>query len=318
MKSAAVRPSSGWWGILLGIAALACLLAPERVSLRMSRFVCDALAPGHAVVQSTQIMLVGQWNRWSHSFQPVDESGELRKQLRRERQRARQLEIAQAQLHQELDLVRRQGNEVFVGESSRPLVVPELLEARVVGREQGQQSIADLLLNMGSEQGAIESAMVLESEFPLIDQGEQDSVAVGQPVYAGSAIVGRIARTGRWVSSVQFITDPQYRGRARILRKVGSRYVFGAEGRIAGIGQGFCRLEEIPATEGVTVGDRVYSGTRTAAVNAPLFYGTIVRAELEAGAEEWSIDVEPAASLESVRRVTVLRESLNPARLLAN
>ena len=49
-----------------------------------------------------------------------------------------------------------------------------------------------------------------------------------------------------------------------------------------------------------------------------MYYGKVVRAELEPGAQEWSIWVKPAAVDVRLETVLILRRVLNPDRILAN
>jgi cell shape-determining protein MreC len=115
---------------------------------------------------------------------------------------------------------------------------------------------------------------------------------------------------------LQLVTDPGFSGRARLARQTSRGLAFGSEGTLVGGGANLCRLKRI--MEPVNVGDEVYSGGTDGVLPYPMFYGRVVRAELEEGATEWSIDVEPAAKLDRFDRVQILRMSLNPSRLMAN
>ena len=47
-----------------------------------------------------------------------------------------------------------------------------------------------------------------------------------------------------------------------------------------------------------------------------MYYGLVSQMELEPNGEEWSIVVDPAVEWEHVQSVQVLRDSLNPVRIL--
>ena len=49
-----------------------------------------------------------------------------------------------------------------------------------------------------------------------------------------------------------------------------------------------------------------------------MYYGQIVRAQLDEHAPEWEIWVQPAIDLKQLRSVQVLRQQVNPLRQLAN
>jgi cell shape-determining protein MreC len=126
--------------------------------------------------------------------------------------------------------------------------------------------------------------------------------------------VGKIGQVGRWTSTVIPLTDPAFRGRAQLVRSSPRGLVLGAEGVVAGDEQGHCRLQLIPATEPVGVGDDVYTSIRESGLPIPMYYGRVVEAHLPEGATHWEIRVQPAETLHEARAVQVLRSILNTAR----
>ena len=76
-----------------------------------------------------------------------------------------------------------------------------------------------------------------------------------------------------------------------------------------------CLLAKIHATEPVAVRDEVFSLETSGGFATPLFYGTVTRAELAAGATQWEIEVRPATNPRSVRTVCVVRPMVNAKRL---
>jgi cell shape-determining protein MreC len=66
------------------------------------------------------------------------------------------------------------------------------------------------------------------------------------------------------------------------------------------------------------VGDGVYTSATSAALPEPMFYGTIIKAELDETAREWTIEIEPAVKPEKLRSVAILKQSINPVRISGN
>ena len=66
----------------------------------------------------------------------------------------------------------------------------------------------------------------------------------------------------------------------------------------------------------VSVGDEVYTGGRTGRLPYPMYYGRVTKAELKPGAPHWEIEVQPAVTEAVLKTVHVLREKLNPERVL--
>ena len=196
-----------------------------------------------------------------------------------------------------------------------PLVLPRLIEARVLGEETAALWRARKLLAAGAADQIAESALVLDDSRPLVDLGQDAGVSPGDAAYAGRIVVGKIAEVGFYSSTLRLVTDPAYKGLARLARRTSRGLVLGPEGTVVGDGSELCRLKHI--AEPVNVGDEVFTGGTDGAVPARMYYGKVVRAELEPGAREWSVWVRPAAT-EGLESVLILRRALNPDRVLAN
>jgi cell shape-determining protein MreC len=202
------------------------------------------------------------------------------------------------------------------GESREPLLVPQLVEARVLGESSAALWRSRKLVGAGATSGVVESAIVLNDSRTLIDEGDDARLSTGDAVYAGRCVVGKIVETGRYSSTVQAVTDAGYSGRARVARRTARGLVFGSTGTLVGDGSPRCRLRHI--SEPVNVGDEVYTGGTDGLLPFAMYYGRIVRAELESAATEWTIEVEPAAALNQFERVQILRLGINAGRLLAD
>lgn len=276
----------------------------------------DLIAPGAAVVQTA-------WSKSSRlvaelRYRPVDTSqiDQLEQELARWRRTALAVQIREARLREDLERLRSDVDVAASESLTRLSVVP----ARVLGGDRDRLvEWSTALLNRGEHDGLAVGDFVLDDEGLLIDQGQSSGIEADLLVRAGRHAVGRIQSVGRWTSTVQPLTDPGFRGAAQLVRSLPEGTVFGAEGVLTGDGEGGCRLQFVPATAPVAVGDLVYSPVARSPGGVPLYYGTVVRAELATGATHWIIDVEPAVSLARgiPASVEVLTEHLRAERLAA-
>lgn len=310
--------------VLFGVIALGLGFVPPAQVAAVRTNLLDALAPGLDCLHGAQARLrkvsaswSAEWLRFDRDDR-ADRAAFLENRLKTFRQRARQLEIANARLHRRLRQIETTGPSPYPSRRGKPLVDVELLEAAVLGRENGAIGRTGPILNRGRQNGLMESDLVLDSGGLLIDQGEEADLAAGHPVYSGRAVVGRLSSVGRAVSTIQKVTDENYRGFARLVRKTDSGFVFGAEGVIEGQGEKLCRLRYVAETEPVEVGDEVYTGDHDGSQPYPMYYGRVVKAELKPGDQEWTILVKPAIQEIETETVTVLRTRLNATRTLTN
>ena len=199
-----------------------------------------------------------------------------------------------------------------------PLFQPDLVRAQVLGEELSCLWRGQKLIGAGTHDGIRELTLVLDDKRPILDQGADARVAADQPVYAGRIVVGKVAATGRWSSTLRLVTDAGYIGSARLARRTSQGTVFSSEGKLEGDGTRLCRLKYIQSTEPVREGDLVFTGETDGVHPCPMYYGTVARAELEEGTSHWSIWVKPAVLDEKLETVQVLRTALNRNRLLAD
>jgi cell shape-determining protein MreC len=130
--------------------------------------------------------------------------------------------------------------------------------------------------------------------------------------------VGRIESVGRWTSLVRVVTDAGYRGRAQILRTTSDGSSYGPECILEGTGADLCRLRYLDRTESVEVGEEVFTGGRSASMPYPMYYGTIVRAELGPSDREWTVWVKPAVDPAMLQTVQILTQTANSIRILGH
>jgi cell shape-determining protein MreC len=196
-----------------------------------------------------------------------------------------------------------------------PLIVPQVVEANVLGDELAASWRSGRLLDRGQTHGVVEASLVLDANAKLLDQGEDMGLSGDLPVFAGSCVIGKLQHVGHWSSTWVPLTDKRFRGRARLARVSADGLVFGAEGILTGDGKAACTLNRIRSTEPVSPGDEVFSLETPGGFATPLFYGTVTRAELAAGATHWDIEVQPALDPQSTKSVSIVRPTMNPKRL---
>lgn len=308
--------------ILAMLIGVGLYLVPPAYSSRLYSLVRDAVRPGLALVQ--------QVKSWEFPAKTESEQTQLVQQLKSElsesEENNRRLALQNTMLSEELQTLKQTGAPDYRTEASERLLVPDLITAHILG----ESSIALLregrILNQGGSTGVLESSFVLQSDLPLIDQGADDGIQAGYSLYAGKAVIGKISEVGRWSSSLIPITSVKYRGSARIARKTDRGLQWGTDGILVGRGKGKCELLQIPPTESIQVGQEVYTGevdrelplSMQSTLGQPMYYGRVIEAELPRGAPYWKIIVEPAVTLDDVRQVSVLRQIVNPRRMLAN
>ena len=332
------------WNCLTGlaccVAAVGLLCAPSTLTDLLQASVRDAVHPGSLLITSAiegvRKLAPRSQSESANLAQLEATATELQESQRRERRLRSELAVLRGQL----ESLKRTGTRPIQPSSSAPLIIAELLEARILGEESGRCWQSGRLIGRGASSGVQPSEFVLSAET-TIDQGHADHVAPGHPVYAGRCVVGKVRHVGRWTSTLQPVTDADYRGTAQLARRVNASaaggvapiheqkaeqpgvprsedngsVVFGAKGVLEGQGHELCRLTLISSSEPVNVGDEVYTGERDALFPYPMYYGRVVQAELRPGASYWDIRVQPAVALEELETVEVLRKSINPVRL---
>lgn len=314
----ATNQASGWMLILAALAGTGLLALPPASANLLRGAARDVVRPGQTLVAEV-LELVRSWRPSSKGLdQPAGDVIELTARIRELEAANRRLIAEKAALDDEYQRATAFSPALPPIEQGTSLLQGTLVAARVLAGEGNALWRGRNSLSVGSGDGIQELATVLEASQPLLDQGNNASLAADQPVYAGRTVVGRVGIVGRYSSTLVLVTDAEYRGRARLARETPRGIVFGVEGTLKGDGTELCRLDLLPATEPVSVGDPVYTGIADSTHPVPMYYGTVVRAELPPGALQWSIWVKPAADLEQLRTLHVLRTQINPERVLGN
>jgi cell shape-determining protein MreC len=299
--------------LLVGIWGLAAAgsFTPTRYTDPVRTAILDALGPGRIAA----VTVTEKCRETFERFRPVQTDDKLAAALA-------QVEALQAQRRQELaeyiSQIQQASAEATVGpplastKAYEPLLAAGLVPARILGRDPDVLRLRfERILSRGTSSAIAVDDLVL-ANLPHLDQGTDAGIAAGQPAISGRVVVGCIAKAGRWTSTLQLVTDPDYRGSAQLVRQSRNRAVLGATGVIQGNGDGTCRMELVPAGAPVAIGDFVYSRQQDADQPAPVYYGRVIAAE--PGADDWSITVAPAFDPAQLADVQVLNLSLNPER----
>jgi cell shape-determining protein MreC len=292
------------------------MFVPADATRPIRCLVRDALGPGQAVLQGG----LRRGRAWMAelgdspiSSQRADGRDDALQSLQLENRR---LELQIAVLRDQVDKLTQQQRLTPAAGSPPPLVTPKLVAARVLGEETAALWRGRKFLSVGVRGEIAESALVLDDARPLVDLGDDAGLSPGDETYAGRIVIGKIAEVGRYSSTLRLVTDPGYSGRARLARRTSRGLVFGAEGTLVGDGSDLCWLRHI--SDPVNVGDEVFTGGADGLLPLPMYYGKVVRAELEPGATEWSVRVQPAATAERLESVLILRRAVNDDRVLGN
>lgn len=297
----------------LGAGGLLCA-APQLLHDRLRGLILDALKPGMTAIIAVR-------DRRHAEVSPIDLAAarereeSLSEQLGAARLQTRRLEIESARLRDELTLLLAEKPKPFLGEAGLQLFTPDLLMTRVLSSPATDEVERTILtLDEGNSARVALAEWVLGDDGVTIDQGQEANVRPDAPVLAGRSVFGRVASTGRFTSRVQHVSDPAFRAHARLLRRSGAQTISGAEGILAGVGDGSCRLELIAATEPVEAGDLVVTAATIPGIDEALYLGEVRTAELAPGAAHWSINVTPAVGISQGAKLQVVRVALHPGR----
>lgn len=285
------------------------LAAPPEIGDAVRGLFRDVLAPGQTCVGDVTRTAREKLATWRCGAD-ADQLASLRAERDRWRARYLELQARSADPGHNQDLAAAPP-----GTSTEPLIVPDLVEARILGSERASlRNRLSRLLDRGRSAGVTVDDLVLADSLPLLDLGADAQIERDMSVLAGGYVLGRIRQCGHWTSTVQPSTDPDFRAFVQIIRFSQGGPVAGAEGVLAGNGDGTCRMELVDAVQPVSIGDHVY-GRLTDSLATPPCYGRITATELADGAANWVITVTPGTAIDDQQTVQVLREIPNPARM---
>ena len=267
------------------------------------------------------------------------ENENLSTRLREAKLQNRRTQLGIRDAQNQIAQLKTTGTSPFASSAESPLATPHAISARLIGDELVSLWKSNRLLDRGSKSGLFEDQWVLDGEAPKIDHGQTSNIVDSLPVFAGRCLVGRIAKSGRWTSSLQLTSDPEFRAKAVVLipaagSRSGSRQdfrrahtaetlddfrypgVFSQEFLLEGAGNGACRLVSVPSSEHIQEGALVYSVPGDRGIEAPMLFGQVSQATLQPGSLHWDITVTPAVDVESLNSVQVVTTRLNPARII--
>ncbi len=305
---------SARWHLAGGLALAALLwLVPESAVDRLRGAALDLLRPGQQLAEQGL-----DWGRALTSMARVRaESGIRLAELERELERlAQENEALRGQCASALLSAHglNSASSSPSGESGdEPLLASRLVPARLLGRQAQAYLAAHDLLDVGTVVGVPSRALVVDA--PLLDQGADARLGIGDYVMAGQRVWGRIASTGRYTSSFRRVGDAGYRDLVMIAHRDGDQLHPGPQGLWEGTGEPECRIRLVEATSPVAVGDLVYTADSEGLLPAPLLYGEVVSAELPPAARHWEIRVRPATGALRAGRVAVVRTEVNERRM---
>ena len=311
------RKSNAVWAALFCTAGgLSLMLVPEPVAARIRTTLQDLGSPGQRLVRAG---LDAAIKRLSAAYKPPlhdDRIATLESQLRASELHCRQLRARAHSVEPKHKLV---GGEFVSPIPTQPLLLPELVEARVMGSEQALLWHGRKLLGTGRKNGVEESLMVVEGPAMTIDQGSSAELDADDPVYdyEGRIVVGRIAKVGSWTSTLELVSDATFSGLGCVVHNSPDGWVPGPEGIVKGDGKGGCRME-VESTEPVQVGDAVWTVPEDGVLPLPMYYGRVTGIERKSGSLNSQLQIEPAVKDLRLRSVYVRRTRLNPVRLLTN
>ncbi|MFN9720757.1 MAG: rod shape-determining protein MreC [Planctomycetota bacterium] len=221
----------------------------------------------------------------------------------------RQFMIENARLRR--DLKRERASSV-TGQNIGPLsslAQFELVNASIVSSSGMPSTLKEVLVDAGKSAGITRSELVIDGKGAIVDAGLEKDVAAGDRVLTGAVVVGRIERSARWVSLVQPVTSPEFRAQVTVMRQAPDGLYSGTVAMLEGTGGNHCILTGIPHTEAVAVGDEVITADINGVRGPHLYFGRVTHAEFLAGGQ-WDVRVQPAANLQELDHVGILRLKL--------
>ena len=289
--------------LLVTIAAFAAdrlqLLLDLRVVLN------DVLSPGRLLVAA----MAGPAGEADAAVVIDPRLADLESQLTEAEQQRRQLLIENAGLRNRLQRLQTSKGH---SEQHASLVGFDLISAGILSHHGMPTGLQQAMIDAGRAHGLTRSELVLDARGVLLDQGARNGVQGGHRVLAGSVVLGRVDRCGRWVSQLLPVTDESYSARVRLVRRSDRGTHAGVEGMLEGTGDACC-IAGIPDTASVAVGDEVFAADINGVVGPQLYYGTVVAAEFQSSG--WAVRVQPAGVLSDIEQVAVVVPRLETGRV---
>lgn len=137
-----------------------------------------------------------------------------------------------------------------------------------------------------------------------ISKGREDGIEVNYPVISLKGIVGRIHRVGDYSALVQLLSDPNLgiAGRLRNSRE---------EGIVHSSGKGMLKLDGVPVSSLIAVGDTVVSSGLGGFFPPGITIGYVTDVEPDANEWLWQISVKPSVEYGQLEDIFVVRRIVN-------
>lgn len=307
------------------IAGLALWALPSGALRTFKDGAIAALRPGRAAGQRLDAALNDARNLLRTVAHDAAQRQTLRRQLERLEQDNRRLrtQLATAQSAPSASV------SPDAPQGALPLLVGDLVPARVLGSRARRWLSACAELDVGARQRLAAGALALEAVGLDADRSGGVSVPIdvdrrhaqpGQLVLSGWAVCGKLVEVGGDASWVQPVTASAYRDEVLIVggetpaASLDPQTLADApRGVLEGTGDGMCRVRLVAATAPVAVGDVVYAAGGEGVWRAPPCYGKVVSAQRPPDSAHWEINVR-AATAHVPGEVVVLRLTAQPLR----
>lgn len=306
---------------VLGMIAIILICLPAEMTEPLRNLVRESFVPGSRLIS---LVKSGFEKKPEDSIErpeipeeTFEQLASLKEELEGAKSEILKLKSQNIHLNDKLLSFRNNGKPEFQGEKSEPLFVPNLLQARVIGEEMTREPFAKQILKIGSRDGVSRENMVIQAEQILVDQGSEQGISANQLALTGRTLLGRITEAGLHTSTLQLVTDPDFRAKVHIYPSDTTNPTHSGEGVLMGSGEDFCTLKFVPTTQPVSVGDDIYTADSSESLPSPVYIGKIVEASHQSDEQFWSIKVQPAMKDKHPETVQVVRTILNPKRLAA-
>ena len=133
----------------------------------------------------------------------------------------------------------------------------------------------------------------------VVDKGQQDKVAPGQPVVDDAGLVGQVTRVFPFVSEITLITDKDQAVPVQIVRN-------GLRSVVFGLGDGRLELRFMPTNADIEVGDELVTSGLDSIFLAGTPVAKVVEVERDTSFSFARIYCEPVAGVENFGEVMVM------------
>jgi rod shape-determining protein MreC len=133
----------------------------------------------------------------------------------------------------------------------------------------------------------------------IVDKGRKHGIQQGMPVITPLGVVGKVAEVGEKLSKVTLLIDPRFSVAAVIERTR-------EQGLASGTLRGSCRMQYLPVTADVNVGDEVITSSLSSFFPEGLLVGRIVSVQESFTSPTLECLIKPAVPLSRIEEVMVI------------